>query len=95
MTGDPVPSPPKTPVRRYFAGPAVGVACVLVVALVAWWRGCPPDPPRPGTIADDATVDFAASVPVEYGGRKGWLTRGRVVLEPARDADGDAGSRDE
>jgi hypothetical protein len=91
MTGEPLPSLPKTPLRRYFAGPAVGVACVLVVALVAWWRGCPPDPPRPSSaIADEAGVDLAASVPIEFGGRKGYLVGGKVVLEPAADA----GSRD-
>jgi hypothetical protein len=91
MSSEPIP---KTPLRRYFAGPAVGVACVALVALVAWWRGCPPDPPRPTTtIADEAGVDLAASVPIEFGGRKGYLVGGKVTLEPAPGAD--AGSRDE
>jgi hypothetical protein len=92
MSSDPLEPIPRTPLRRYFAGPAVGVACVLVVALVAWWRGCPPDPPRPGTIADEASVDLAAPLPIEFGGRKGWLVGGKVVLEPAG---ADAGARDE
>jgi hypothetical protein len=91
MTGEPLPSLPKTPLRRYFAGPAIGVACVAVVALVAWWRGCPPDPPRPSAaIADEAGVDLAASVPIEFGDRKGFLVGGKVLLEPVADA----GSRD-
>jgi hypothetical protein len=93
MSGDPQEPIPKTPWRRYFAGPAVGVACVLVVVLVAWWRGCPPDPPRPATFVEEAGVDLAASTPVEFGGRKGWLVGGKVVLDPVGGAD--AGSRDE
>lgn len=92
MTGDPLPPIPKTPVRRYVAAPAVGVACVLVVAFVAWWRGCPPDPPRPTAIVEEAGVDLAASVPIQFGGRDGYLVGGKVVLGPP---DGlDSGSRE-
>jgi hypothetical protein len=90
MSGEPLEPIPRTPWRRYFAAPAVGVACVLVVALVAWWRGCPPDPPRSLPVADEAGVDLAASTPIEFGGRKGYLVGGKVVLEPA-----DAGAHEE
>jgi hypothetical protein len=91
MSGEPVEPIPKTPWRRYFAAPAIGVACVLAVALVAWWRGCPPDPPRPAAyVEEEAGVDLAASVPVEFGGRKGYLVGGKVVLAPL-----DAGSQGE
>ncbi|HEY3822064.1 MAG TPA: hypothetical protein VGL81_33085 [Polyangiaceae bacterium] len=92
MPDEPVPALPKTPLRRYFAAPVLGLACVAVVALVAWLRGCPPDPPRPGTVMEEAGVDLPASVPVEFGGRKGVLVGGKVVLEPRR---GDGGGRDE
>ena len=92
MSGEPLEPIPTTPLRRYFAAPAVGVVCVLVVALVAWWRGCPPDPPRPTIVVEEAGVDLAAPVPVEFGGRKGYLVGGKVVLEPAGVAD--AGARE-
>ena len=93
MSSDPLEPIPRTPLRRYFAGPAVGVACVLVVALVAWWWGCPPDPQRPTTIVEEAGVDLAAPLPIEFGGRKGYLVGGKVVLEPPGAAD--AGSHEE
>ncbi len=92
MTDEPLPPVPKTPARVYFAGPALGVAGVLVVAAVAWLRGCPPDPPRPSMTVDEAGVDLPASVPVEFGGRRGVLVGGKVVLEPPR---ADAGARDD
>ena len=84
MTDEGLPPVPKTPWRRYFAGPLVGVGLVLVVAAVAWLRGCPPDPPRPSSMVDEASVDLPDAVPVEFGGRRGVLVGGKVVLEPPR-----------
>ncbi|HEX3345085.1 MAG TPA: hypothetical protein VHS09_10965 [Polyangiaceae bacterium] len=82
MTDEPLPEVPKTPWRRYFAGPIVGAGLVLVVAVVAWLRGCPVDPPRPAGMVDEASVDLPDAVPVEFGGRRGVLVGGKVVLEP-------------
>ncbi len=92
MSGEPLPPVPRTPWRRYFAAPILVVAGVVVVAGVAWLRGCPPEPPRPDTMVDDAGVELPTSVPVQFGDRKGVLVGGKVVLEPVR---ADAGARDE